>query len=392
MHTNRDQLYEIQSLDNAEEKAKEWSLSVLYKIKFKGLLKKLPQKQQPGNNDTNDIDTKEQSEMDISIEGNEPGMPPPAPVDATPGMWSGSPSPKIGASSAPGMPPPNPIENNTSQQPPPVHPVLELSQSSTEASPQPQSQQQPPPNPVMQQNHSYHAPSPRKAQSISTSTSTSISTTTVSSNNAVRKQNHSFSSVKSAPPSGLRRVDSRPPPPARRGTGNRAKKWPPVGHTNEYKDNGNNTLKGDLNILKRKLVDFGKKYTETEILSMYNDDKGSIMVEKEIDELETRIKATMDQLKCLKTQIIKLKVSNGVDVSQYESWSIDEMVVWICGLHNGRFKKYADKIRKGFTHNEISGAHMTLMNSSAIHEVCGITHWKDRNDLAECFSSLKAKK
>ena len=354
---------------------------MLYKIKFKSLLKKLPERRQPQNdaNDTNDIDIKEEPELepdiDLSPEGTGPGMPPPAPLDATPGVWSGTPSPKIEAGPGSGMPPPNPLQNNPGSRPT-SSPALQSSQSTTESS-----QAQPPPNPLIQTNHSYHAASPKVEPKVAPPI------------NAVRKQNQSVSSVKSAP-------IYRPQPPARRSADNRgkgvAKRWPPVGHKHEYKDDGDgdedNTLKDDLNVLKRKLVDFEKKYTETQIASMYNEDKGSIQVEKEIDELEVRMKASMEQLKCMKTQIIKLKVSNGVDVSQYESWSIDEMVVWICSLHNGRFKKYADKIRKGFTHNEISGAHMTLMNSSAIHEVCGITHWKDRNDLAECFSSLKAKK
>ena len=291
------------------------------------------------------------------------------------------------------MPPPNPVENNQAAAQPPPNPLV-------------MAQGPPPPNPVIQSNHSYTT-SPRQPPA-----------------NPVMKSHQSFTRAKKASDKVLKRKDSRPPPPGRRGKGAKGLKSstssparakamsagrpapPPMKlisetvsikeqeQKSEIMEPGNTmdvSLKEDLNGLKGKLIDFGKKYTEKEISNMYNKDKNSILVEKEIDALEVKMKNTLDQLKRMKTQISKLKVSGGVDVSKYESWSIDEMVEWICSLDNGKFKKYADKIRKGFTQNEISGAHMTAMGSLDIQEVCGITHWKDRKDLASHFSSLKKK-
>ena len=43
------------------------------------------------------------------------------------------------------------------------------------------------------------------------------------------------------------------------------------------------------------------------------------------------------------------------DASQYKSWNIQEILLWIRSLENGRFIPHIDKLRIGFERAQIVG-------------------------------------
>ena len=43
------------------------------------------------------------------------------------------------------------------------------------------------------------------------------------------------------------------------------------------------------------------------------------------------------------------------DVSNYRSWNVSQILIWIQSLENGRFNKHIDKLRNGFIKSEIIG-------------------------------------
>ena len=77
------------------------------------------------------------------------------------------------------------------------------------------------------------------------------------------------------------------------------------------------------------------------------------------------------------------------DTQQYKSWDIDQIILWIKGLEQGRFMKHINKLRNGFIKCEITGKDLPDLTrtdlSSAPFE---IGHFSDRKQLEMYFKYL----
>mmetsp|Transcript_137 Transcript_137/g.209 ORF Transcript_137/g.209 Transcript_137/m.209 type:complete len:97 (+) Transcript_137:125-415(+) len=75
---------------------------------------------------------------------------------------------------------------------------------------------------------------------------------------------------------------------------------------------------------------------------------------------------------------------------EYESWNVDEIMLWIMSLENGRFNRIAGVLRKGFMEIEMTGYYLPdITRDELFKSPFDIKHFGDRRDLELHFQSLR---
>ena len=92
----------------------------------------------------------------------------------------------------------------------------------------------------------------------------------------------------------------------------------------------------------------------------------------------------------LQSVIDELMQFKHVDVLQYKIWTLDQMVLWISQIENGRFCKYIEVLKNGFIALKIdNGSELPDINSLMLKKPpFNIQDGKDRDDLVKYFASL----
>lgn len=85
-----------------------------------------------------------------------------------------------------------------------------------------------------------------------------------------------------------------------------------------------------------------------------------------------------------------MQFKKSVDVLQYKTWTLDEMVLWISQIENGRFCKYIDALKNGFIAMSIDkGSDLPNITSFMLNKPpFKIQNGKDTDDLVKYFKSL----
>ena len=77
--------------------------------------------------------------------------------------------------------------------------------------------------------------------------------------------------------------------------------------------------------------------------------------QRENDEIKKELNASRNEIMKMREQLKEFRILS-IDQSNYLGWSGDEFVDWICGLDDGAFKQYEEKLRSTFKEEEISGS------------------------------------
>ena len=85
-----------------------------------------------------------------------------------------------------------------------------------------------------------------------------------------------------------------------------------------------------------------------------------------------------------------MQFKKNVDVLQYKTWTLDQMVLWISQIESGRFCQYIDVLKSGFVKTQIvNGSELPDINSLMLKKPpFNIQNGKDRDDLVKYFISL----
>ena len=83
-------------------------------------------------------------------------------------------------------------------------------------------------------------------------------------------------------------------------------------------------------------------------------------------------------------EILKAKVLSYVS---YRNWNHHDLLRWIVSLENGRFMKYAQKLRSAFNEEEPSGKYLGEVNEQDIRR-WGINKFMDIKDLKQYIDDL----
>ena len=73
------------------------------------------------------------------------------------------------------------------------------------------------------------------------------------------------------------------------------------------------------------------------------------------DKIQKELNASQNECMELREQLKEFRILS-IDPSNYLEWSGDEFVDWICGLDDGAFKQYEQKLRIAFKEEDISGS------------------------------------
>ena len=92
----------------------------------------------------------------------------------------------------------------------------------------------------------------------------------------------------------------------------------------------------------------------------------------------------------IQSSIDRLMQFKSVDILQYKTWGLDQMMLWISQIENGRFCKYIEVLKNGFIAQNIeNGAELPDINSLMLKKPpFNIQNGKDRDDLISYFNSL----
>ena len=86
---------------------------------------------------------------------------------------------------------------------------------------------------------------------------------------------------------------------------------------------------------------------------------------------------------------LKKKLENQLkpNVKNYEKWDIMAMLIWICSLDDGKYKRYSKSLKDSFIKNEVTGQDLPDMTRQDLTQF-GVTVFKDRVQLEKYFQSL----
>eukprot|EP01084_Bolivina_argentea_P035898 66463_1 len=82
------------------------------------------------------------------------------------------------------------------------------------------------------------------------------------------------------------------------------------------------------------------------------------------------------------------------DVAKYKEWKLDEMMVWIKSLDDGRFVKYLNRLLYGFKESDIASGDILpdLETADLAVPPFNIKNFRDKRDLIRHFKDLKGNK
>ena len=93
-------------------------------------------------------------------------------------------------------------------------------------------------------------------------------------------------------------------------------------------------------------------------------------------------------MKEMKIQIKELK-RKAIDVSKWETWNENDILMWIMSLDDGRYKRYESALEKSLKEQELKGEDLELMNNVSDIAALGITAFGDKKRLLNSIEKLK---
>ena len=123
----------------------------------------------------------------------------------------------------------------------------------------------------------------------------------------------------------------------------------------------------------------------------------------EIQELQQQIKAfkasnyekdkeiarLTEESKESRLELNELKRINSIDPNRYLEWNTEELVLWICGLDNGKFKKYKDRLIDAFKEQGVDGKGVEFLDKQELRGF-GIDSFMDRGLIYKHIQGLSA--
>ena len=76
-----------------------------------------------------------------------------------------------------------------------------------------------------------------------------------------------------------------------------------------------------------------------------------------------------------------------LNVSDYNEWDIDSIVLWISQLNNGKYKKYCDGLRSALKEEELTGSDLGDIEESNLKD-WGVKNFRDRKDMLKEIKRL----
>lgn len=98
-------------------------------------------------------------------------------------------------------------------------------------------------------------------------------------------------------------------------------------------------------------------------------------------------------LNTLDENMIKIEKENKAhinpDASNYESWTVNDIIMWVISLDNGRFRKYCEKLKDSFVKNELKGGDLPDISRQDLDISFGIKSFSDRVALEKHLRGLQ---
>merc|ERR1712013_348133 len=76
---------------------------------------------------------------------------------------------------------------------------------------------------------------------------------------------------------------------------------------------------------------------------------------------------------------------------KWRTWTYQDMVLWVEGLNDGQFKKYATTLRVNLKMRKMRGVHLATLEKNDLTHCCGIVEWDDVCDLYREIARLTGK-
>ena len=160
-------------------------------------------------------------------------------------------------------------------------------------------------------------------------------------------------------------------------------------------DKGIGKVVQDLN---KQLATFQSQYNKNELHELFNKQPNELLDtnsmfnnkynkdKQSVDNLVNTTKSFNKYIQDIDGIITKLC---SVDVTQYRSWNVEQIIIWIRGLDNGRFREYINILRHGFEESAIKGSDLADITSADLSVTpFNITNFRDKKDLVQHFQSL----
>eukprot|EP01084_Bolivina_argentea_P230135 388229_1 len=160
---------------------------------------------------------------------------------------------------------------------------------------------------------------------------------------------------------------------------------------NNYKqiDRGK-VLNERLKFLHNEFADFIADFDEEKLTEIYNKSTDLLLIindRKEIDKFKSCLELFNTRVVAITDFIASLSNTN---IKEYQKWNINQMILWISSLDNGRFAPYLDVLRQGFESDSIdSGDWLPELDRNTLGGApFNIRNFKDRVCLEKHFKSL----
>eukprot|EP01084_Bolivina_argentea_P141748 249064_1 len=153
------------------------------------------------------------------------------------------------------------------------------------------------------------------------------------------------------------------------------------------------------NTLESEFINFKKEYNQNKLQEIFDKssdtlinkesalNKKYIQYEQAVDKLVISSKAFSKYIEDVGNMLDKFRRA---DPTGYKLWNVKQILIWIQGLENGRFKKYIDKLQHGFEKSEIIGEDLPdLTRNDLSSPPFDIGNFRDRKQLEMHFKSLK---
>jgi len=169
---------------------------------------------------------------------------------------------------------------------------------------------------------------------------------------------------------------------------------------NEIMDGDIKRLFGVLKNLSNEVSNFEVNYTQLRVDEIGNIDLEELVnpnsvFNSKLDKYYEVITAINTCSSAFKKSIIDLRnyVKNKYipNPKEYINWDLEEIILWIKSLENGRYIKYLDKLRNGFTESEIiRGEELPDLTTADLSVTpFNIKIFRDKRDLIKNFKALR---
>eukprot|EP01084_Bolivina_argentea_P115614 205573_1 len=154
----------------------------------------------------------------------------------------------------------------------------------------------------------------------------------------------------------------------------------------------------DLNLI---MNNFKQRFNETKLMKIYKHNATDLVNKN--SSLNVRIKSYENSIanivkslnsfnKCIQDTKSIVNNLSSPNKSEYKTWNVSTMIVWIGSLENGRYIKYLDVLENGFVKSEVTkGEYLIDLDASILSvEPFNISSFPDKRDLVKQFKTLNA--